>query len=70
MFDDNITDVDIENFISKLKYPIWGRFQKWMRKISGVIQSNWHYEVAQGNNLKNQLFANSDLEFFKQITIK
>lgn len=49
MFQDNITDKDIEDFLLKFENqythsPFVGKFVKWTRKMSGKIVSNWLYE--------------------------
>lgn len=67
MFEESVCDENIIDFLTKFgnKYdhtPFVGMFQKWTRKISGVIQGNWSYSVCFGDYKINQRFAQLDLE--------
>ena len=66
MFEDNISDKDITNFLIKFskKYdhtPFCGYFMKWGRKVSGNIQFNWMYINS------NSDFADIDYELISKL---
>jgi len=69
MFDDNITDEMIINFIDKFENqythsPFLGHFNKWYRKCNGKIISNWLYEVTIADYKTNQKYAEIDFNIF------
>lgn len=71
MFQDYVTDEQIQSFLeqysSKFSHsPFVGHFQKWMRKMSGKIATNWIYEVNFSPDYRmNQLRAQDDLKIMK-----
>lgn len=50
IFDDEVTDIDMENFISKFKNryghsPFIGKFSKWCRLMNNTITYNWMFRT-------------------------
>lgn len=67
IFDRCVTDDMICEFLEKHSNqynhtPFMGRFLKWMRKIDGVMSSNWSYFISYPYCKTNQLYAKMDLE--------
>jgi len=67
IFDENVTDDDICNFISKYSNdfdhtPFVGKFTKWIRKVNNIITCNWCYTVAYGDYKTNQNCAIQDFK--------
>jgi len=70
IFDVCVTDKDIDNFLSMfdkhtIHSPFIGTFKKWMRKIDGIITSNWIYSIDYGKYKMNQEFALEDYKTMK-----
>lgn len=54
IFDDEVTDSDMENFISKFKNeyghsPFMGKFSKWCRLMNNTITYNWMFRAKDSN---------------------
>ena len=51
IFDDNITDKNIEDFIKETEGVGGGSFYKWTRMLNGKISSNWIYQFYLTYNI-------------------
>lgn len=70
MFDDNLPNEIMINFINKIKRSK-GHFYKWYRFVNfnEGVKANWVYEINAGNVSLNNRLAKIDLKKFEQAVV-
>ena len=69
IFDDCVSDEDIENFIlpfEGIDSRLRGSFVKWVRKLDGKVKYNWQYQITCTDEKTNYKWAKEDLSIFKK----